>query len=84
MKWRRQAGAEQIRKYGWWYWGKKIFLFFELYFNVVGGKLWKGFKQGNEWVSVKTTEAGGRWAPQGKAVGDSFSIDRNSKTRIAG
>ena len=29
-------------------------------------------------------EAGGRWAPQDKAIGDSFSIDRNSKTRIAG
>ena len=31
------------------------------------------------------SEAGGRQAPpQGKAVGDSFSIDWNSKTRIAG
>ena len=26
----------------------------------------------------------GRWAPQSKAIGDSFSIDANSKTRIAG
>ena len=48
------------------------------------GSYGKVFKQGNEWVSVKTTEAGGRWAPQGKAIGGSFSTDRNSKTRIAG
>ena len=30
------------------------------------------------------SEAGDRQAPQGKAVGDSFSIDQNSKIRIAG
>nr|XP_020740307.1 uncharacterized protein LOC110131763 isoform X1 [Odocoileus virginianus texanus] len=29
-------------------------------------------------------EAGGRRAPQGKAIRDSFSTDQNSKTRIAG
>ena len=31
------------------------------------------------------TKAGGRWTPplQGKTTGDSFSIDQNSKTRIA-
>ena len=30
------------------------------------------------------SEAGDRRAPQGKAVGDSFSVDQNSKIRIAG
>ena len=29
-------------------------------------------------------EAGGRWAPQGKAIEDSFPIDQISKTRIVG
>ena len=29
-------------------------------------------------------KARGRWAPQSKAIGDSFSIDGNSKTRTAG
>ena len=35
-------------------------------------------------MSVDGYEVGGRWAPQGKATGDSLSIGRNSKTRIAG
>ena len=35
-------------------------------------------------LSVDGYEAGGRWASQGKATGDSLSIDRNSKTRTAG
>ena len=29
-------------------------------------------------------EVGGRWAPQGKAIGDSFSIGQDSKTGVGG
>ena len=36
------------------------------------------------WNLYYNHEAGNRWAPQGKATVDSFPMDKNSKTRIAG
>ena len=34
--------------------------------------------------SITGYEAGGRCTPRGRVIGDSFSVDQNSKMRIAG